>query len=144
MTERDSMLIVRLLASPWFEVARLAGGVVEVVRTERGFDSLEEIEQAHLAVERALDLLPRDRLGIVVDLRRAPARNDPEFERVMPRHRARLFEGFAARAIVVSTAVGVLQVKRHMKQDGFDVGVFTDVADAVAHCNARFARSAGA
>jgi hypothetical protein len=120
-----------LLTSPFFEVARSSEGVVAVTRTDRAFESADELDRAHRDLVATLDRLPRKSLGLLVDLRRAPARNDPEFERQMPEHRRRLFEGFARRAVLVKTAVGKLHVQRHAQSDGFrDLSVFTDELEA--------------
>lgn len=127
-----------LLSSRWYELERLPDGVVLLTRTEEAFGSLEEIDLAHAELDRALAALPRARLAIVVDLRRARSRNDPSFERAMAPHRQRMFEGFARRAIVVKSAVGRLNVQRHARHDGHeDVRVFLDTPSALA-----FAREA--
>jgi hypothetical protein len=122
-----------LLTSPWFEIVHRAEGIVLLTRTDRVFESVVEIDRAHGEVQRMLDLLPRHRLGLVVDLRRARARNDPEFERAMEPHRKRMFEGFARRAIIVKSAVGRLHVQRHARQDGnTDLQVFLEAPSAIA------------
>lgn len=124
MTSPES--VESLLASAWFEVYR-RGNVVHVVRTDRAFRSAREIDRAHGDVARVLEPLPRAELGILVDLRMAPARNDPEFEKAVAEHRRRIPAGFARRAVVVQTEVGKLHVQRHARQDG-DPGlaIFTD------------------
>lgn len=127
-----------LLSSRWYELERLPEGVVLLTRTEEGFTSTEELERAHDELERVLGTLPRQRLAIVVDLRRARPRNDASFERAMAPRRQRMFEGFARRAIVVKSAVGRLNVQRHARQDGnHDLQVFLDTPSALA-----FARGA--
>lgn len=124
---------MNLLSNPWFELSRMPERVVRVARTATPFETAEDLERAHQEVGRALDALPRSRLGVLVDLRQAPARNDPEFERLMPGHRRRIFEGFARRAVLVQSAVGKLHVQRHARTDGFpDLKVFTDEAAAFA------------
>ncbi len=126
------------MKSPFFEVARTSEGFVCVTRTDRSFTSAAELDTAHRDLAAALDRLPRKRLSLLVDLRRAPARNDPEFERQMPEHRARLFEGFARRAVLVQTAVGRLHVQRHAQSDGLrDLVVFTDEAEARSFASRR-------
>jgi hypothetical protein len=125
-----------LLQSPWFHVTR-RGSVLEVARTDRGFETLGELDRAHFELFQVLDALPRARCSIVVDLRLAPPRNDPDFEQAMLRHRPRLFEGFARRAVVVRSAVGRLNVQRHAKTDGHDdLAVFTDLDAAFQHAAA--------
>ena len=126
------------MKSPFFEVARTSEGFVCVTRTDRSFTSAAELDTAHRDLAAALDRLPRKRLSLLVELRRAPARNDPEFERQMPEHRARLFEGFARRAVLVQTAVGRLHVQRHAQSDGLrDLVVFTDEAEARSFASRR-------
>jgi len=127
-----------LLKSPFFEVGRSSDGFVCVTRTARAFESADELDAAHRELAAALDRLPRTRLGLLVDLRLAPARNDPEFERQMPEHRARLFEGFPRRAVLVQTAVGKLHVQRHAQSDGLrDLAVFTDESEARSFASGR-------
>lgn len=122
---------IPLLANPWFEVARTADRVVRIARTEQSFESASDLDRAHRELSAVLGRLPRERLGVLVDLRRAPARNDPEFERLMPEHRRRIFEGFARRAVLVKSAVGKLHVQRHARNDGYpDLTVFTDEPSA--------------
>jgi hypothetical protein len=127
-----------VLASPHFEVRR-AEQVAEVVRTEQPFATLAELERAHGQLEDVLDTMPRAKMALLVDLRRAPSRNDPEFERIMSKHRHLMFDGWKLRAIVVRSAVGKLQVQRYARDDGFDVEVFTDVAAAREHLRAGLA-----
>jgi hypothetical protein len=81
---------------------------------------VDEIDLAHVELERVLDMLPRGRMGILVDVRLARARTDADFEHAMNAHRRRMFEGFARRAVLVKSAVGKLHVQRHARQDGFD------------------------
>ena len=107
--------------------------MVRVARTATSFADANELERAHGELLEVLGRLPREQLGVLVDLRWAPARNDPEFERLMPRYRRGIFEAFARRAVLVMTAVGKLHVQRHARNDGFDdLRVFTDEAEAVA------------
>jgi len=125
-----------LLASPWFEVERMPGRLLRVVRTDRSFESAEELDRAHLELFEVLERLPRDQLGVLVDLRQAPARNDPEFERLMRAHRPRIFAEFARRAVLVKTAVGKLHVQRHARADGYaDLVVFTDEPSAMSYAS---------
>ena len=130
--QSDRLSIDHLLASPWFAVLERPRGSVQVTRTDRGFASAEEIERAHTEMEAVLDALERERRSILVDLRRAPSRNDPEFEQAMVAHRQRMFARFRRRAVLVRSAVGGLQVRRHARQDGHgDLEVFTDLEAAL-------------
>ncbi len=136
-TDESTRAQVRLLTSPFFQVSRLAGRLIEVTRTSKAFETLEQLDGAHAELERVLDSLPRPKLVILVDLRLAPSRNDPAFEEAMKRHRPRMFEHFARRAVLVQTAVGKLHVQRHARQDGHrDLHVFTDMGEALAFLKA--------
>lgn len=137
-TSSTSEPIKPLLTNAWYEVVHRPDGVVLVSRTDRLFETVDEIERAHVEMQRVLAALPRQKLGLVVDLRRARARNDPEFEQAMAKHRKRIFEGFARQAVIVASAVGRLHVQRHARQDGNDgMQVFLDAPSALA-----FARGA--
>lgn len=105
--------------------------MVRVTRSsERG--SIGQITQAFADAVAALDRLERPRFGLLVDLRAAPGRNDPDFEHAMAKQRMELLRGFAGVAILVQTAAGQLQIARIGRQDGVDVAVFTDEFAAIA------------
>jgi hypothetical protein len=95
-------------------------------RSEEPYASAAEFLSIHAQVGRVLDHLGRDRHGLLVDMRRAPLNNDPDFERTAERGRAILVRGFARVAVMVRTAVGALQVKRHVREDGRDILVTTE------------------
>ena len=84
------------------------------------------------AASRLLDGLDRGRLGLLIDLRAAPGRNDPDFERAMTTRRSELVRGFRAAAILVQTRVGELQIARITREDGSHARVFADEAKALA------------
>lgn len=96
-------------------------------RSEEPYASPADFLAIHAQAGRVLDHLGRDRHGLLVDMRRAPLNNDPEFERTAERGRAILVRGFARIAVLVRTAVGALQVKRHLREDGRDILVTTEV-----------------
>lgn len=126
-----------LYTSPFFEVLRRADRIVQVARTDRAFASVEELDRAHTEVVNILDALPRAELSILVDLRLAPGRNEADVEAAMAPHRLRLFEGFARRAVLVRSAVGRLQVRRHAMKDGHDdLRVFTEAPAALEYLKA--------
>jgi len=120
-----------LLVTPYATLS-LEGGrsLVRFVRTELPYASLEDIEREGNEVERALAKAGKVRL--LVDLRAVTPRDDPRFEVAIATFRRKVFGGGKRAAIVVRTAVGALQVKRHMREDGFAVEVFTEEAEALA------------
>jgi hypothetical protein len=113
----------------WFEGVYLRVGsipatkivVVERTHVASGYD----LEDVFGPAEDALRQVKREEFGLLVDCRRAPGRNDAEFERAFEPHRQRLQRGFRRVAVVVSTAHGRLQVERYSREDrrpsaGFD------------------------
>ena len=120
-----------LLATPYSTLRCEAGNaLVRLVRTEVPYASLEDIEREGIEIERALAKAGRIRL--LVDLRAVMPRNDPTFEIAIATYRRRVLGGGQRAAILVRTAVGALQVQRHMREDGFAVEVFTEEEEAIA------------
>jgi len=120
------------LETPYFTIeTELGDNLVRIRRSAEPYPTLLEMERDFEAVAAVLDRMGRDRKRLLVDLRDGPRRNDPEFELAMGRLRPKLFRGFPHSAAVVRTAVGALQVKRHMREDGVGAEVFNDEQDAI-------------
>ena len=107
-------------------------GLARVTRSAQRAASVEDIVRAFDDAVRLLDTLDRSRLRVLIDLRAAPGRNDPEFERAMTTRRSELVRGFLAAAILVQTPVGELQIARLTRADGSDARVFSDELKALA------------
>ena len=101
-------------------------------RSARSLASLEDLIEQNQLVIAELDVLSKkDGLdGIVVDMRQAPPRNDPEFEKAMAGLRANIFERFGRVAVLLSSAVGVLQVNRLARDEG--VATFATLSESAA------------
>jgi len=108
----------KLLSSAhWFMEESIAQRVVMLRRTALPFGSLDELSSANQEVVRLIR--PEHRAwGIVVDMRQAPPRNDPSFESAMRGLRDAVEERFARTAVLLGTAVGLLQVTRLAREDG--------------------------
>lgn len=104
---------------------------VRMRRTSAPYPTLADMERDYEAVLATFDRIGRERKVLLIDLREGPRRNDPAFEDVIRRLRPKLFRGFRLAAVVVSTAVGALQVKRHMREDGMGAEVFHDEHAAI-------------
>lgn len=117
---------------PWLKL-EARGLDARVVRTAEPFTDVAQVTEAYTGLVEALEALRGPRRGLVIDLRTAPGRNDPAFERAIAPLRRRMFLSHPRRALVVKTATGRLQVKRHAQQDGVEVGVFTDEDAALAY-----------
>lgn len=84
--------------------------VVILRRTATPVDHLDDLVRQN---NRVIDLMKRydADYGIVVDMRQATARNDPDFERAMGRLRNET-QRFSRLAVLLDSEVGVLQVNR--------------------------------
>jgi len=109
--------------------------LVRFVRSALPYATVADIDQDGTEIDLALEKVGRARL--LADLRAAVARDDPGFERAMVRFRRKLFGGGGRMAILVRTAVGALQVKRHLREDGLVVEVFSTEDAALAFFDAR-------
>ncbi|MEY2934181.1 MAG: hypothetical protein RL033_4930, partial [Pseudomonadota bacterium] len=108
--------------------------VVFLRRMALPFGSLEELTSANQQVVRQIRPEHRE-WGIVVDMRQAPPRNDPSFESAMRGLRDAVEVRFARTAVLLETAVGLLQVTRLTREDG--ATTFATQSEAAA---VRFAR----
>lgn len=127
------------VANPYVYVNQLPGlPIVRVRRTEQSFPSASELAAAFTDVNRALDELDRSEYGLLVDIRAATGRNDPEFESTFAPLRARMESGFPRVAVLVRSITGTLQVQRHAREDGLtEVRPFTDEQEAVSWLSGR-------
>jgi hypothetical protein len=106
--------------------------LVRRTRTDQPFKSIAELELVYQAVLQALDTIDRRQHVLLVDVRRAPARDDVAFEQVIARYTARLYGGFRQVAAITKTAAGRLQVTRLARGAVPRLHTFTDEAAALA------------
>ncbi|MFO0575157.1 MAG: hypothetical protein U1A78_14300 [Polyangia bacterium] len=107
--------------------------LLRINRSAAPFTSAEQLEQRWLEVSRALDRAGRHRMVQLVDLRAAPGRNEPEFEKVMLRVRPLVMQGFLRIGILVQSTVGALQIKRHVREDGIERMVSSSESDLLTY-----------
>jgi hypothetical protein len=125
-------LKTRLLQTPYCTIDwDRRNTVLRLTRSSEPYPSSAAIEQEGDEIERILDKFRRCRL--LIDLRAAAPRDDPEFESAIARYRQKIFKRADRAAILVRTAVGALQVKRHMREGGFNVNVFQNEEDAFTY-----------
>lgn len=108
-------------------------GRVCLVRTSLGYADLTQLSIACTQMCDWLKAFDRGSSGLLCDMRQGPPRNDEAFERAMAPFRKRMQTGFRRVAIVVASPVGRLQIQRHANDDGIDVMVFMDPAEADAY-----------
>jgi hypothetical protein len=104
---------------------------IHLERTSTPFPDLGVLESESIAVCAELD--PYRHTAMVMDLRRAVGRNDPEFESKMKVLRPNLTRGFPRVAIVVSSVIGRMHVERHMREDQVSALVTLDESEALQY-----------
>ena len=104
-----------------------------VLRTGVGYARLEQIEPSFQALEAALDAHGRRGIALLIDMRVAIARNDPEFEHASTTHPGRFARGFTRAATLVRSAAGLLQTQRYFRERGANIEVFADEPAALAY-----------
>ena len=102
-------------------------------RSSAPIERLGEVHAAQSAVLDRLEQIACRSFGLLVDLREAPSRNDPEFEEAVKEFRRQLFSSFPRNALLVRTAAGKMQLTRHVRSDGSVslVKIFNDEAEAM-------------
>jgi hypothetical protein len=126
--------MAQLFSSPQITLTTEAESrLVRYVRSSVPYPSLEEYERLHERAGGALDQLGRKHHVLLVDMREATLNNDPAFERAAGRCRHHLVHDFRRMAVLVKTAVGALQVGRHIREDSLDAPVFSDETAAVSY-----------
>ena len=106
-----------------WRVDHAAPRIFRITRTAAPYASIDEVHATFLDLR--LDLrarlhaqpLARAPHGLLVALRDGPLRSDPPFEEAAREHRPRLFEGFAAGAVLVRTLSGKIQLSRQERVD---------------------------
>jgi serine/threonine protein kinase len=114
-------------------------GVVRYTRTELPFLSAEHVEESHRKVFEALARLARPQFSLLVDLRDTPdsGANDnlplrrADMEAAMAKVRPELLRGFRQLVFLLRSAVGEMQLDRHLRNDGFEALVTRREAEAV-------------
>jgi hypothetical protein len=123
-----------LLSHPYCTVVQdSVRAILRFTRTDLPYASLGDIGEVHGHIGRIFDRVGRERHGLLVDMRRAPLNNHAEFEQAAARGRRVMLRGFRRVAVLVQTAVGALQVKRHVREDNIPGDVFTEEAPAIEY-----------
>lgn len=123
-----------LQTTHWLMEAEPDERVVWLRRLPVAFASVAEIGNANVEV---IDRITSEHasFGLVVDMRRAPARNDPEFEQAMRALREAVETRFRRTALLLATQAGVLQVQRLTREDGSSTFATMSEAAALAYAS---------
>lgn len=106
--------------------------VVVLRRSSLPFASIEQVVAENDAAIACVRPDHAD-FGIVVDMRQAPSRNDPAFESAMRRLRDVAEQRFARLAVLLESAIGVLQAARLERSDGGEYLVTTSENGAMKY-----------
>lgn len=109
-----------LLKTTHFLVIEESEQLIRLSRTGESVGVGDDAVSRWMEVSEVLDRAGRKGRSLLCDLRLAPSRNDPEFERTMRQVVPKIHQGFARNAVVVRMAAGALQVRRHARQDGIE------------------------
>jgi hypothetical protein len=103
-------------------------------RTTCPYERLSDLERTFRDMEHALSHTSRDCCTLVIDVRKGPpGRNDEAFERMLNEHIARLVKGFRKEAVLVTTAIGRLQLRRYVRSAAAQALVTDDPAEAFGY-----------
>jgi hypothetical protein len=107
-------------------------GIVRYTRSGEPYRSVEEIHEEADRIAGALAPMESGQ-RMLVDVRSVAPRNDPDFETAIVELRHKLFKGTSRVAVLVRTAVGALQLQRHMREDGVAANIFDSETQALAY-----------
>jgi hypothetical protein len=110
-----------------------AARFVHAVRSGAPFPTVEEYDLVIARVAGAFLGVDRPSHVLLMDIRQAPSRNDPEFEQANLRFRAVAMHGFRRMAVLVRSQAGKLHIERHTRELGSGPAVFLDEAAALEH-----------
>jgi hypothetical protein len=123
-----------LASAHWVMEEDTDARLVWLRRTAAPFQSPDEVTSANAQIVQRLHP-HHQHWGVIVDMRRARSRNDAAFEQAMLGLRSAVESSFARTAVLLGTAVGMLQVNRLTREDG--ATSFATMSEAAAE---RFAR----
>jgi hypothetical protein len=108
-------------------------GIARFVRTDVPIRSLEDADRFFGEAVRAIDILGRNRIKLLIDIREAPARNDPQYETALAGYRREVARGVRRIAVLAKTAAGRLHAQRLGKADHLDQVVVATEEEALTH-----------
>jgi hypothetical protein len=113
-TSPDLLPLVQapLFHNAWWAVDDLGEQALLVTRSSLAFSSAAQVAEATTPMLETLDARGRASLAALVDSRYAPARNDPEYESWFAPYSRLVLADFTRVAILMKTAVGMLQARR--------------------------------
>lgn len=138
-SERFFMLSSRplLLNTHWVIEGGVREPILLVRRTANSYASAADVRSSFDLVRRVVEPIERAITSVLVDMRLAPPRDDPEFERAAADQPKYLSRDFKRSAVLIRTAIGLLHVQRHMQRLGLPMKVFNDEQQAFDYLRGR-------
>lgn len=106
-----------------------------VQRTAAPYAQLDDVRLSFAELMLALKDIERPRFSLLIDIRLAPFRNDPEYEQASWGEPGALSKDFKRAAVLVRTAAGMLQVKRALQARRVNMPTYHDEGEALAYLN---------
>lgn len=111
--------------------------ILTVRRTANAYATVNDVRTSFEEVRRIVEALDRPNFSVLVDMRLAPPRDDPEFERAAGDQPGLLSREFKRTAALMRTATGILHVQRNLNQLGLPIKVFSDEQQALEYLRGR-------
>ncbi len=107
-----------LLESPYFHISVDDDEkLVRAKRTDRAYPTIEALRAANAERIAVFEPIAGKGYVLLLDMRDGPMRNDPAFEEETRKARLQLFHVFYKVAILLRTAVGMLQLERLKREE---------------------------
>jgi hypothetical protein len=127
----------------WVLECGIVESIVLVRRTANRYSTVADVRSSFEALTQVFETLERKDFGVLVDMRLAPPRDDPEFERAASEQPGYLSRDFTRSAVLIRTATGLLHVQRHMQRLGLPMKVFADEQQAIEYLRGRVDPTSG-
>ena len=116
----------------WILEREVGASYFRLRRTATPIEDLGDLPAQMEKFKKIFGGVDTKRLGLLIDLRDGPMRNDPKWERTFRPWQQMIFTSFGRTAILVKTPAGKLQMSRIVGLVAPGVPVCDDEADAIA------------
>ncbi len=106
--------------------------LVRLVRTSVPYAAAADIGESYALLHSAFPLDQRSALSFLLDVRAAPMRTDPRFEKIVAEEVPRLYQGWRRAGVLAATHAGVEQLARIRERAGVSGRSFLDEQEALA------------
>jgi hypothetical protein len=130
---QPSLVTRRLLRNDFVEVeVDYARRIVVLRRSANVFRNSAEVDQTIAELAKAVPDRVRAGHQILLDMRGAPVRANPELDTAFERYRAETERGFGRVAVVVESTLGKIRSDRLKATSKAEVGIFLSLDEALS------------